>query len=98
MAAAAPPRPESQEARWQLSLALFAAGQLDRAIESFGIYARTYPGDARSLRAAFYAGRAHLAAGRPEPALAELTSYAAVAGPLRGPTLLLAADGGRQSR
>jgi soluble lytic murein transglycosylase len=91
VAEAVPPRAETQEARWQLSLALFAAGQFDQAIESFGMYARAYPGGPRSLRAAFYAGRAHLAAGRPGPALAELTSYAAVAGPLRGPTLILAA-------
>jgi soluble lytic murein transglycosylase len=92
IAEAQPAQPASVDARWHLAVSLFDAGQYDAAIDNFAVYARTYPTDTRSLLAAFWAGRAHLAAGRPAAAEAEFRSYAAQGGPLRATALLLAAD------
>jgi soluble lytic murein transglycosylase len=92
VAEANPAQPASADARWHLAVSLFDTGQYDAAIDNFAVYARTYPTSTQSLLAAFWAGRAHLAAGRPAAAEAEFRSYAAQGGPLRATALLLAAD------
>jgi len=78
-------------AQWGWAVNLFAAGQFDAAIKQFAAYAHDYPNSPHHAEAAFWAGRAHLAAGRPAAAAAEFVSYAAVGGPLRATALTLAA-------
>ena len=51
-----------------------------RRLPLWAAFAVDYPADPRSARAAFWAGQAHAAAGRPGAALAELESYIPRAG------------------
>jgi soluble lytic murein transglycosylase len=79
-------------ARWHLALCRYGAGQYDEAIERWAAFAREHPADPRAVRAAFWAGQAHAAAGRPRAALAELTSYLPRAGAAANGVRLRAAD------
>ena len=81
-----------QAARWHLALCRYGAGRYDEAIALWAAFAADYPADPRAARAAFWAGQAHAAAGRPRAALAELTSYLPRAGAAANGVRLRAAD------
>lgn len=86
------PAEVAREARWHLALCRYGAGRYDEAIDRWAAFATDYPTDPRSARAAFWAGQAHAAAGRPGAALAELTSYIPRAGAAANGVRLRAAD------
>jgi soluble lytic murein transglycosylase len=91
-AAGDPALAETREGRWGLALCRYELGAYDEAIAGFAAFAADYPADPRAVRAAFWAGQAHAAAGRPGAALDQLKSYAPQAGAGAGAVRLRAAD------
>ena len=90
---------ETREGRWGLARCRYELGAYDEAIAGFAAFAADYPDDPRAVRAAFWAGQAHAAAGRPGAALDQLKSYAPQAGAGAGAVRLRAADlAGRAGR
>jgi hypothetical protein len=65
---------ETRAARWRLALCHYAGGQYDDAIAELAAFTQDYPTDPRAVRAAFWAGQAQAAAGRPNRALDEFQS------------------------